>query len=147
MKLSKFLDEKKKELSKLEYILEKYPDADVFNNGMEFRSKHVNTSPSNVEFRNSYMNLYLSVYDTIDFLGERIRIYSSPRYNTLLYINRINKRIKFSRFTINLSKHGFNRGIIEQCQKSIFDYLSENPSYSIDEKHITTNIKKLLPFL
>src|SRR5574337_818817 len=149
-------------LEKYKFISTQFPDAKVYSNWNEFTAKSVNNQYDGIEFIHGYRSLYVSSYCEREFLhngkSEKIKIYSSPRMNRLAYVGfnkpvskvatgeKLERVIKFGRFSINLKNNNFKEDIFNECRVELLKFIKNNPGYKLDTKHLEPRLKKLLLF-
>ncbi len=138
------------------FVKNTIPDVKVFylkrNKFQGFISRHVNLHYTNFEFLDRYQKVYVLPYMELDFpykdTLEKVRIYSSPRVNRLVYIkyNYSKKKqiICFSRLSINMKNNKFKLDMLNACRLKILDFIKQYPNADLDQTHLEPRLQKLL---
>jgi hypothetical protein len=146
-----FIKETEHRLTKYKAVQEKFPDAKC-NYYSDFSSKTVNKEYTKWQFVSSYSGLHVMPYCEViynfDGQEEVIKVHSSPKASRLVYLQRWHKpkTIKFSRLTINLKNNQFKDDMLNDCRAEIMKFISANPGYQLDKKHLEPRLQKLLAF-
>lgn len=147
--------ETKQTLAKYEAILKVFPDAKIHEtySPNSFSSKEVNQNYTNLKFETKYSRLIVMPYSEIEFefegVTEKVTVHSSPKYNRLAYIpwmRNKEKVIRFSRVSFNLKNNNFKADMMNDCRVAIMNFIKDNPSHQLDQKHLEPRLKKLLLF-
>jgi hypothetical protein len=128
---------------------------------ISFASKKVNQEYTNwnIVAPNAYC-IYVEPYIEVEFeyLGKRemIRVYSSPRRNTLASKTWVNDKkigyygyiIKFSKIRMNLEKRGIaTEKPFNDCKLAIVEFIRKSEDAKLDTKNLDPSLKKLLAFI
>jgi len=140
-------------LAKYKAVKAKFPTARV-NAYMEFSDKAVNKAYTELEFVTRHGGLFALPFCVVEFehdgKAEKIKVYSSPRANRLVYTRyhyRDNKKVmKFSRLSINLKNNQFKNDMLNTCRAEIMKFIASHPGFELDEKHLEPRLKKLMIF-
>lgn len=143
-------------LAKYKAVQAAFPDAKV-SAYMEFTSKLVNAKYTHLTFERRYTGLFVLPYCEVkyEFDGkeEIVKVHSSPRANRLVYLERWRRgadgkrNMKFSRLNINLKANHFKDDMANTCRAEIMKFISDNPGYNLDKKHLEPRLQKLLLFI
>lgn len=151
-----YIKETEYALAKYKAVLAAFPDAKT-TYYMDFASKSVNAKYEKFSFERTYSGLFVLPYSEVNLQhegkNEIIKVHSSPKACRLVYLNRWSraangkKIMKFSRLNINLKSNAFKDEMLNSCYSEIMKFISDNPGYHLDSKHLEPRLKKLLMFI